>query len=141
MMEDFSELRVGDKLHRIIRWSDRTTTTFDAVVSELTSTTIVCLVTVDQLRRMEFDRTTGIHTDGVELGWLQFEEGVASAPEGKMERRHRLQAERLEEEVSNLQNLVTKLKGEIEGLKVRIELRDNWLHQYREREDEYLRRL
>lgn len=45
--------------------------------------------------------------------------------EDKMERQYRLHVEKLEEEISNLQNLVTKQRGDIERLELTVKLLRN----------------
>ena len=65
LSDDFSKIKVGDKLYRYYR-----ETAWDAIVAEITETEIVCTVKVDQSRTMRFDRITGVSLEGHKFGFI-----------------------------------------------------------------------
>jgi hypothetical protein len=79
---DFSELQVGQKLTRIIYnlWISK------ATVSELTDTTVKCIVIVDIARSMVFDRRTGVNVHGSNFGLIVNKIGEGRAFVEKLKR-------------------------------------------------------
>lgn len=78
--ELFDNVKVGDKLlHVMGGFKGKDPWENEAKVIKITEKTIICLVFVDQPRRMEFDRQTGVNVDGREFGWLKLSKGGSNA--------------------------------------------------------------
>lgn len=71
-MNDFPRVKVGTVLTRVYTLGSGQEDRTDAEVVEITDSAILCDVLVDQMRKMEFDRATGISTEGKEFGHLEF---------------------------------------------------------------------
>lgn len=74
LTNDFSKLKKGDELLKVMDGlvKDNPPWTMNAEIIEVTETTIICIVEVDQWRTMTFDRKTGVDVEGRDYGWLEF---------------------------------------------------------------------
>ncbi len=68
LYDDFSKVVIGDQLKRVYG-----RTAWDATVTDVTETEIVCEFIADCPRTCRFDRVTGIDMLGVEFGFITFE--------------------------------------------------------------------
>ncbi len=67
-MADLSDVQVGD----ILDWvSPDNHTPWDATVDEIKEDIIICKVSLDIVRLIQFDRHTGVHIWGMGYGYLE----------------------------------------------------------------------